>query len=123
MKKDVISSLAWGGGIIAVALCASLARSQGLIDQEVTVRLVLGATGLMVAAFGDRIPKTFSPSALARQTQRFTAWAMVISGLVYAAAFAFAPSLEAALVVGCGAVVAGLALSFAYCLGARARAG
>lgn len=122
MKKDVIVSLAWGGGIVALALAASFARSRGYIDQEMTTRIVLGATGLMIASFGNRIPKTFVPSAHARKAQRVAAWSLVISGLIYAGAFAFAP-LDVAIPLGCGAVLAGLVVTFGYCLALRRRAG
>jgi Ca2+/Na+ antiporter len=121
MTKDVINSLAWGGGILALALAASLARSLGYIDQEMTLRIVLGATGLMIASFGNRIPKTFVPGAGARKAQRVTAWSMVISGLIYAGAFVFAP-ISMAVVIGCGAIILGIAISFTYCLSLRNRA-
>jgi uncharacterized membrane protein len=121
MKKDTIHSLAWGGGILALALGASLARHLGYIDQDMTQRIVLGATGLMVAAFGNRIPKTFAPSAHTRKAQRVAGWSMVLSGLVYAGAFIFAP-LTTAVLVGCGAVVIGIAVTFGYCWLLRSRA-
>lgn len=121
MKKDLINSFAWGGGIIALALACSLARTLGYIDQETTTRIVLGATGLMIASFGNRIPKRFAPGADARKAQRVTAWAMVLSGLVYAGAFVFAP-IGTAVAIGCGAVILGLAISIGYCLSLRNRA-
>ena len=120
MKKDLINSFAWAGGIVALALVASLARKLGYIDQETTLRLVLGVTGLMIASFGNRIPKTFVPSAGARKAQRVAAWSMVLSGLAYAGFFAFAP-IMVAVVMGCSAVIAGIAIAFAYCLALRAK--
>ena len=121
MNRDLINSLAWGGGIVALALACSLARSLGYLDQETTLRIVLGATGLMIASFGDRIPKRFAPSAGARKAQRVTAWSMVLSGLVYAAAFALAPTMMTAIVIGCGAILIGMAVTFGYCLSLRSR--
>ncbi|MBU1345690.1 MAG: ammonium transporter [Alphaproteobacteria bacterium] len=118
MKKDMINSFAWAGGIIALALAASLASRLGYIDHDTTTRIVLGATGLMIASFGNRIPKKFAPSAGARKAQRVTAWAMVLSGLVYAGAFVFAP-ITTAVAIGCGAVLLGMAVSFGYCLSLR----
>lgn len=122
MTKDLINSLAWGGGIVVLALCASLARNLGFIDQDTTLRIVLGATGLMIASFGNRIPKTFVPGTGARKAQRVAGWSMVISGLVYAGAFVFAPVMTA-VVVGCGAVILGMTVTFAYCLSLRNRTG
>jgi len=121
MKKDLIESLAWGGGVFVLALVCSIARNLGYIDQETTTRIVLGATGLMIAAFGNRIPKTFAPGACARKVQRFTAWTLVLSGLIYTGAFIFAP-MDMAVVIGCGAIILGIAINFIYCLSLRTRA-
>ena len=120
MNKDLITSLAWAGGIIALALGASLARSLGYIDHETTVRIVLGATGLMIASLGNRIPKTFVLDAGARKARRVAAWSMVLSGIVYAGAFILAPIMMA-VIVGCGAVMLGMIVTFAYCLSLRRR--
>ena len=121
MKKDLIHDLAWGGGIVVLALCASYARSQGIIDHDTTTRIVIGATGLMVAAFGNRMPKRFAPSEKARRVQRVGGWSLAISGLIYAGLWAFAP-LNVALWVGCGAIIAGMAVTLGYCLWLRDRA-
>ena len=120
MKKDLLHDLAWGGGIVVLALCASSARSQGFIDHDTTTRIVIGATGLMIAAFGNRMPKRFAPSEKARRVQRVGGWSLAISGLIYAGLWAFAP-LSVALWVGCGAIIAGMAVTLGYCLWLRDR--
>jgi len=48
-------------------------------------------------------------------------WAMALSGLVYAALFAFAP-IPLALTLGTGALATGLAVTFTYCFWARSAA-
>ena len=121
MKKELIQDLAWGGGIIVLALCASYARSRGLIDHDTTTRIVIGATGLMIAAFGNRMPKRFVSSERARKAQRVGGWSLAISGLIYAGLWAFAP-LSVALWVGCGAIIAGMAVTLSYCLWLRGKA-
>lgn len=121
MKKELTHDFAWGVGILALALAASLARKLGHIDGDTVTRLVMGATGLMVASFGNRMPKAFVPSACARQTSRVGGWAMALSGLVYAGLWAFAP-IPVAIVGGCAAVVAGIAVTLGYCLLLRAKA-
>lgn len=121
MNKDILGSLAWGVGIIVLALCATFARQQGYIDADTVTRLVLGATGLMVAWFGNRMPKTIAPSARARQAQRVGGWSMALSGLVYAGLWAFAPT-NVAVIGGCGAIIIGIAVTFFYCLSLRNRA-
>lgn len=121
MNKDVMNSLAWGVGIVVLALIATGARKLGYIDGDMVNRIVLGATGLMVAAFGNRIPKTFTPSAGARKAQRVAGWSMVISGLIYAGLWAFAP-FQTALIGGCAAILIGMAVTFGYCLSLKSRA-
>jgi len=120
MKKDVLISLAWGVGIVVLALVASYARNIGMVDQESVQRLVLGATGLMVAAFGNRMPKAFAPTATAQQVTRVGGWSMAISGLIYAALWAFAP-FDTAVVGGSAAIIAGMGVTFAYCFRMRSR--
>ncbi|MFN3669208.1 MAG: ammonium transporter [Brevundimonas sp.] len=121
MNKQLIGDLAWGVGIVVLALAATGARNLGYIDADTVTRLVLGATGLMVAWFGNRMPKTLAPSARVRQVQRVGGWSMTLSGLVYAALWAFAP-FQLALIGGCAAIIAGIAVTFGYCLSLRSRA-
>ncbi|WP_332676768.1 ammonium transporter [Brevundimonas sp.] len=121
MNKDLTGSLLWAGGLIALGLGASFARQQGYIDGDTTTRIVLGAIGLMIAWFGNRMPKAMAPSTGARQVARVGGWSMALSGLVYAAMWAFAP-FDVALIVGCGAVAAGMAVTIGYCLMLRSRA-
>jgi hypothetical protein len=67
------------------------------------------------------IPKTFVRGAQARQAQRVAGWAMVLSGLIYAGLWAFAP-IPVATAVGTGAVFAGVAATLGYCLSLRFKA-
>lgn len=121
MNRDVVGSLIWAGGIIGLALAARWALGQELIDADTTSRIVLVAIGLMIAWYGNRTPKSFVPSARARQARRVAGWSLAISGLIYAAAFAFAP-MDVALILGCGSVALGIAVTFLYCLSLRGRA-
>jgi hypothetical protein len=121
MNRDLIGSLAWAGGIIALALGATLARKLGHIDGDTVTRMVIGINGIMIAWYGNRMPKAFVPSVRARQAARVGGWSMVLSGLVYAGLWAFAP-IPVAIWGGCGAVVAGIAVTLGYCLSLRGRA-
>lgn len=121
MKRELIADFGWGVGIVLLALGATFARNLGYVDADTVTRLVLGATGLMVAWFGNRMPKTIAPSARARQAQRVGGWSMALSGLVYAGLWAFAP-LDVALIGGCGAIMLGIAVTLGYCLSLRAGA-
>ena len=121
MNKEVIADFSWGVGIVVLALGATFARKLGYIDADAVTRLVLGATGLMIVAMGNRIPKTFVPTAWGRQAKRVAGWSLVLSGLTYAGLWAFAP-FEVAIWGGCGAVMVGIAVTLGYCLSLRAKA-
>jgi hypothetical protein len=59
---------------VVVALCAVFARKLGYIDADTVDRVVLGANGLMIAWYGNRIPKRGAPSAQAGRAQRVAGW-------------------------------------------------
>ena len=121
MNKQLITDLTWGVGILVVALVASLVRKLGYVDGDTVTRVVIGMTGLMIASYGNRMPKTFVPSSEARQARRVAAWSLVLSGLVYAGLWAFAP-IPVAVAGGCGAVLLGMAVTIGYCISLRAKA-
>ncbi len=121
MMKEAIPGLAWGGGIVILALVATFARKLGYIDADTVMRLVIGANGLMIAANGNRMPKAFVPNAQARRARRVGGWALALSGLVFAGLWAFAP-IPVAAVGGSGAVVLGIAVTLGYCLTLRSKA-
>jgi len=120
MKKDLIGNLAWGVGIVVLALAGSQARKMGWLEPDTVTRLVIGANGLMFAWMGNRIPKAFVANAFARSARRVAGWSLTLSGLVYAGLFAFAP-LPVAFTGGCTAIVAGIAVTIGYCLTLRSR--
>ena len=121
MNREVMGSLAWAGAIIGLALASSLAEQQGYIEGDMPGRIVLGATGLMIAWYGNRLPKTLAPSANTRQVNRVAGWSLALSGLIYAVLWAFAP-FQVALIGGCGAIIAGMAVTIGYCLSVRGKA-
>lgn len=120
MNRDLIGSLAWGGSIVVLAIGMTFARQLGYVDSDTVTRVVIGMNGLMIAWFGNRMPKAFVPSARARQAKRVGGWSMVLSGLAYAGLWAFAP-IPVAIMGGCGAVVAGIAVTLGYCLSLRTK--
>lgn len=121
MMKDLRVGLAWAGGIVLLALGATVARNQGYIDQDTVLRVVIGINGLMIAYYGNRAPKAVAPSACARQINRVAGWSLVLSGLVYTGLWAFAP-IPLAITLGSGVVAAGMIVTLGYCLWLRARA-
>src|SRR5690606_16322800 len=96
------------------------ARKLGYIEAETVTRIVMCATGLMVAWFGNRMPKRFVPDACARQATRVGGWSMALSGLIFAALWVFVPR-QVAVVGGSAAVMAGILVTISYCLSLRNR--
>ena len=121
MNKELIASIAWGAGIIALALVATLARKAGYVDGDTVTRVVIGVNGLMIAWYGNRMPKALAPSPRARQVARVAGWSFVLSGIVYAGFWVFAP-IQVAVIGGCGAVLLGMAVTFGYCRSLRGKA-
>lgn len=123
MKKEIQIALIWGVIMLSLALAGKYARGHGYIDDDTLHRLI-AMNGLWIAYYGNRIPKTFAPHASARKVQRVAGWSLVVSGLIYAGMWAFAP-IPLAMTFGTGAVLAGLLLTFAFCLalGGKRRAG
>jgi hypothetical protein len=70
MRKDVAGNLAWGLGIVVLALVSVQARKLGWVEPDTVTRLVIGANGLFVAWIGNRMPKSFVPGACARRARR-----------------------------------------------------
>lgn len=121
MNRELVASITWAAGIVSIALCATTARNFGLIESETVTRIVIGLNGLMVAYFGNLMPKFFVPSECSRKTRRVGGWALFVSGFVYAAAFAFAP-IPIAVRVGVSAILAGMTVTLAYCVWLRSKA-
>ena len=121
LRSELVPNLVVAGALVAAALAATAARQAGWIDADAVTRIVMGGTGLMLAWYGNRMPKAFVPTAYARQVNRVGGWAMVLSGLVYAGLWAFAPR-SVALIVGCGAVAAGVLVTVTYCIAVARKA-
>lgn len=120
-KDELRGSLTWGVAILVLALVSSFARKQGYVDADTVTRLVIGANGLMIAWFGNRMPKLFVSSACARQMRRVGGWSLTLSGLLYTGLFALAP-ISVAIWGGTAVVVAGLAVTTGYCIFLRSKA-
>jgi len=120
-RGEVLAGAVWAGVMLAVSIASVAARKTGYLDPDTTQRLLIGANGLIMVWYGNRMPKVFVPLEGARRARRVAAWSLVLSGLAYAGLWAFAP-LQTALVGGLGAVLTGMAVTFGYCLGQRRRA-
>jgi hypothetical protein len=114
-KREWMLGLAWGGSMVALALVMVLARKLGFVDQDTVTRVVIGVNGLMIAWYGNRLPKTFIANARAREARRVSAWSQVLSGLAYAGLWAFAP-MPLAIAGGIAVILAGFVVTIGYCL-------
>ncbi len=114
MNKDILAGLICGGATLGLALAAKVAHAHGYVDANAPLR-VIAMNGLLIAYFGNNIPKKVAPHAVAQRAMRVSGWSMVLSGLVYAGLWAFAP-IPAAVVFGTGAVFAGVLLTLGYCI-------
>ncbi len=121
MTKELRVALAWGGGMILLAIGATAARKLGYIDQDMLLRLVISINGLMIAYYGNLTPKAVAPNSIARQVSRVAGWSLLLSGLIYTGLWAFAP-IRLALIAGSGVVAAGVIVSLSYCFWLRQRA-
>lgn len=121
MNREMTGYIAWAVAILAVALAVTWARRQGVMDGEAVTRVVIGLNGLMLAWIGNRLPKMAAPTAAIGKVKRVGGWAMVLSGLVYAALWAFAP-MSVAVAAGSAAIISGIMVTTAYCLTQRAKA-
>jgi hypothetical protein len=98
---DLVHGIAVACILIALGLALAYARAKGLLDEgdkSLVVRIFGIATGLILAFYGNVIPKRsacvdpVSDSAARRQRLlRFSGWAFTLAGLAYAAIWAFAP--------------------------------
>ena len=117
VKAEAVPALVWGALMLGAALIARYAFVHGYIDADTKLRVV-AMNGLYVAWLGNRLPKAVVPYAWAQQSRRFSGWMLVLSGLVYAGLWAFAPIAQA-VTLGTAAIIGGIILSLGYCLWLR----
>jgi hypothetical protein len=121
MTQRITGNLALAFGLLTVAAGLAYARRMGLVGIDIPARGTMIASGMLVAIYGNAIPKIITvTSPDARAVQRFAGWAFVLSGLAYAAIWALAPldiSPIASMIVVAGAMLG----VFAYGLWMRAR--
>lgn len=98
MNKQIRFSLTVAGLMLGTAAALKFANSLELIDQETVKRGAQLTIGLMLAAYGNVIPKSLGgpigSTEATRRTQsvlRVGGWLFTLAGLGYASAWAFAP--------------------------------
>ena len=109
MKTEILESLIWAGAIIILALGATVAMSGGAMEQDMAIRIVLSMNGIMLAWYGNRMPKAEVTDDRTRRANRISGRAFVAGGLVNSALMAFAP-LDTAVAFGTGAIAVAAAI-------------
>lgn len=105
-------------GLIAISLSLAWAGRAGYVDGDWPTRITMILSTLMIAYFGNMIPKAIKRTANARAASRLTGWAFVLAGLAATALWAFAP-LDLAMPASIAIIGATVVLVFGYCLLAR----
>jgi hypothetical protein len=121
MTQRLTGNLTLAFALLTVAAGLAYARRLGIVDIDIPARGTMIGSGMLVAIYGNAIPKVISvTSAKARLVQRFAGWAFVLSGLAYAAIWAFAP-LGIAANLSMGVLGAAMVAVLGYFLWVRAR--
>jgi hypothetical protein len=94
IMKQITFSLAVAALMIAVAAGLTYAKHLGLVGPEAPMRGTMALVGIVLTLNANYIPKSISKCSAA--TQRVAGWAFFLSGLAYAAIWAFAPIAIAA---------------------------
>jgi hypothetical protein len=97
ISKPILNGLAWAGVLIVSSLILKFAQHQNAITQdgaERGVQIIIGLTLAIYANFMTKQPTAHPANERGGRMQsalRLSAWLFCISGVIYAAASAFAP--------------------------------
>jgi hypothetical protein len=104
--------------MIAVSIAAAWGVMSGILGADTPVRVMMVFNALLLAYYGNAIPKAVLRTPVARASRRFAGWVFVLGGLISGALWAFAPldiATPAAMTVTAGSAV----LALGYCFLAR----
>ena len=98
MNPRIVSALGLAAIILGVSASAAYGRRLGLIDPDLTDRIVQVVIGLVLAGYANLMPKHLGrprgaprAEATAQSVRRVGGLAMTLGGLAWAAIWAFAP--------------------------------
>ena len=104
-SKPIIASLVAAALLLGVSFAMKYFVSTGSLDVVVSKRIVGAIIGLVLAIWGNYVPKALKPSSEKPcdssrwvSLRRFAGWAFVISGLTYSAVWLFAPMQYTAVI-------------------------
>jgi hypothetical protein len=119
--KTIGEGLALGALIIAASLGNVVAQKTGLISPDGGTRGSMVIFSLIIAYYGNVIPKVIVRSERALAARRFAGWAFAMSGLASAALWIAAPR-DIATTASIALIGSAIVLVFGYCLISRRRA-
>ena len=97
-SKSIVASLVAAALILGISVGLKYLVSTGSLDVLVSKRIMGAIVGLVLAVWGNYMPKTLKPmsekscdSSRWVSLRRFAGWAFVVSGLSYSAVWIFAP--------------------------------
>lgn len=101
-RKPILSSIVFAALMVIAALALKYAAAFHFVSGEIPTRGVQTLIGLMLAFFGNTIPKSLprfreGESGRIQSLQRTSAWFFTVAGLGFAAIWAWAPLSEAAV--------------------------
>lgn len=118
--NTITQGLAVAIAMIAAALAVSWGAHKGLLGADASFRGLMVANALLLAYYGNAIPKAVLRSAALRAGRRFAGWVFVLAGLISAALWAFAP-LDVATPAAISVIAAAIVLASGYCFLSRSK--
>jgi 4-hydroxybenzoate polyprenyltransferase len=101
--KPILSGIIFGLLLVVVALSLKSAAAHHIVSGDVPLRAIEMLMGLMIAFYGNAIPKTLQrlregkvESGRVQSLRRTVGWLLTVGGLGFAAVWAVAPLSEAA---------------------------
>lgn len=86
-RRSLVLALA----LVALSLTLALAGRAGLFGADAATRSSMILTGLILAYYGNDIPKTVLRSAAALRAHRIAGWSFALGGVLTVVLWAFAP--------------------------------
>jgi len=115
VNPQIRSALVSAGALIAVALILALVKRMDWLGDDTARRAAGLFGGALLIVTGNFLPKQLGPLAskcgasCEQSLQRFSGWSLVLAGMVYCAAWLFAP-VEIARPVSMAACAASVVL-------------
>ena len=106
--------------MIAVSIAAAWGVMTGALGPDTPVRVMMVFNALILAYYGNAIPKAVLRTPVARSGRRFAGRAFVLGGLISAALWAFAP-LDIATPIALAVTAGSAILAIGYCRLNRAK--